>query len=140
MPRKMAGIAMITMEASIVAIVMLRVVLERATHLSRSPGGRCPEPSGAAAPGAPPLPCLVAPAPWAPVWSAIFRTMIDPTVDKLFNQNYLTVRRLRSVRHQVRGLLGRCAEVPSGCLARTLVLHPRKRANCRGPGVALPAS
>ncbi len=28
----MAGIAMITMEASIVAIVMLRVVLESATH------------------------------------------------------------------------------------------------------------
>ena len=33
MPRKMAGIAMITMEVSIVAIVMLSVVLESATHL-----------------------------------------------------------------------------------------------------------
>jgi len=33
MPRKMAGIAMITIEASIVAIVMLSVVLESATHL-----------------------------------------------------------------------------------------------------------
>ena len=35
MPRKMAGIAMITIEASIVAIVMLRVVLDSATHLYR---------------------------------------------------------------------------------------------------------
>jgi hypothetical protein len=33
MPRKMAGMAMITIEASMVAIVTLRVVLERATHL-----------------------------------------------------------------------------------------------------------
>ena len=33
MPRKMAGIAMITIEPSIVAIVMLSVVLESATHL-----------------------------------------------------------------------------------------------------------
>jgi hypothetical protein len=33
MPRKMAGMAMITIEASMVAIVMDRVVLERATHL-----------------------------------------------------------------------------------------------------------
>jgi hypothetical protein len=33
MPRKMAGIAMITIEASIVAIVMLSVVLDSATHL-----------------------------------------------------------------------------------------------------------
>ena len=33
MPRKIAGSAMITMEASMVAIVMLSVVLERATHL-----------------------------------------------------------------------------------------------------------
>ena len=32
MPRKMAGIAMITIEPSIVAIVMLSVVLESATH------------------------------------------------------------------------------------------------------------
>src|SRR5213078_709255 len=40
MPRKMAGIAMITIEASIVAIVMLSVVLDRATHLYRS--GRPP--------------------------------------------------------------------------------------------------
>ena len=35
MPRKMAGIAMITIEASIVAIVMLSVVLDRAIHLYR---------------------------------------------------------------------------------------------------------
>ena len=33
MPRKMAGIAMITIDASIVAIDMLSVVLESATHL-----------------------------------------------------------------------------------------------------------
>src|SRR5215467_3302751 len=33
MPRKMAGIAMITIDVSMVAIVMLTVVLERATHL-----------------------------------------------------------------------------------------------------------
>src|SRR5271165_2020443 len=41
MPRKMAGIAMITIEASIVAIVMLRVVLDSAIHLYRS--DRCPD-------------------------------------------------------------------------------------------------
>jgi hypothetical protein len=33
MPRKIAGIEMITIEASIVAIVMLSVVLDSATHL-----------------------------------------------------------------------------------------------------------
>ena len=33
MPRKMAGIAMITIDPSIVAIIMLSVVLDRATHL-----------------------------------------------------------------------------------------------------------
>jgi hypothetical protein len=33
MPRKMAGMEMITIEASIVAMVMVRVVLDRATHL-----------------------------------------------------------------------------------------------------------
>ena len=42
MPRKMAGIAMITIEASMVAIVMLSVVLDRAIHLYRS--GRPPKP------------------------------------------------------------------------------------------------
>ena len=36
MPRKMAGIAMITIEASIVAIVMLSVVLDSAIHRYRS--------------------------------------------------------------------------------------------------------
>jgi hypothetical protein len=35
----MAGIAMITMDASIVAIVMLSVVLDRAIHLYRSDRG-----------------------------------------------------------------------------------------------------
>jgi hypothetical protein len=39
MPRNMAGIAMITMDASIVAIVMLSVVLDRAIHLYRSDRG-----------------------------------------------------------------------------------------------------
>ena len=33
MPRKMAGIATITMDASMVAIVIARVVLDSATHL-----------------------------------------------------------------------------------------------------------
>ncbi len=33
MPRKMAGIAMITMEASMVAIVMLSVVFDSVIHL-----------------------------------------------------------------------------------------------------------
>jgi hypothetical protein len=33
MPRKMAGIAMMTMEESIVAITIARVVFDRATHL-----------------------------------------------------------------------------------------------------------
>ncbi len=33
MPRKMAGIAMITIEVSIVAMSMLSVVFESATHL-----------------------------------------------------------------------------------------------------------
>ena len=45
MPRKMAGIAMITIDASIVAIVMLSVVLDSATHRYRSgrpPFGRRP--------------------------------------------------------------------------------------------------
>ena len=36
MPRKMAGIEMITMDASIVAIVMLRVVLDSAIQRYRS--------------------------------------------------------------------------------------------------------
>ena len=47
MPRKMAGIAMITIEASIVAIVMLSVVLDSAIHRYRSgrpPFGRGPGP------------------------------------------------------------------------------------------------
>src|SRR5215472_11348800 len=36
MPRKMAGIAMITMEPSIVAIIMVSVVFDSAIHLYRS--------------------------------------------------------------------------------------------------------
>ena len=42
-PRKMAGIAMITMEPSMVAIVMLSVVLDRAIHLYLS---GCPSVAG----------------------------------------------------------------------------------------------
>ncbi len=38
MPRKMAGIAMITIDASMVAIVMLSVVLDSAIHLYRPSG------------------------------------------------------------------------------------------------------
>src|SRR5260370_41375644 len=63
MPRKMAGIATITIDASIVAIVMLSVVLDRATHLYLSgrpppadragPGGLC-WPGGGAPPPPPP--------------------------------------------------------------------------------------
>src|SRR6266487_2240465 len=47
MPRKMAGIAMITIDVSIVAIIMLSVVFERATHLYLPPSA-----SGSAAPTA----------------------------------------------------------------------------------------
>ncbi len=50
MPRKMAGIAMITIDASMVAIVTLSVVLDSATHLYRPP-----------ADPAPPAPVLAAP-------------------------------------------------------------------------------
>src|SRR5260370_34097572 len=76
MPRKMAGIATITIDASIVAIVMLSVVLDRATHLYLSgrpppadragPGGLCwprrgtppppPAPPGGLPPPPPPRP------------------------------------------------------------------------------------
>ena len=38
MPRKMAGMAMMTIEASTVAIVIDSVVLDSATHLYRPPG------------------------------------------------------------------------------------------------------
>ena len=54
----MAGIEMITIEASIVAIVMLSVVLESATHLYGR-CRRCPAASGLARQG--PAHCVAAP-------------------------------------------------------------------------------
>jgi hypothetical protein len=48
MPRKIAGMAMMTIDASIVAMTMERVVLDRATHLYALPrlvapgSGVCP--------------------------------------------------------------------------------------------------
>src|SRR5579875_1330240 len=52
-PRKIAGIEMITIDPSIVAMVMLRVVLDSATHLYRSPGRAGRAPPGAAGPALP---------------------------------------------------------------------------------------
>src|SRR6266702_5259189 len=50
MPRKIAGIAMITIDVSIVAIIMLSVVLESATHLYLPlPASACPDADGGAA-------------------------------------------------------------------------------------------
>src|SRR5215469_12044062 len=69
MPRKMAGIAMITMEPSIVAIVMLSVVLESAIHLYLSD---CP--SSVRSSG-----CR----------RDITPTFIQPTVESLLDHNYL---------------------------------------------------
>src|SRR5438132_10472359 len=74
MPRKMAGIAMITIEASIVAIVMLSVVLDRAIHLYL--------------PGRPPFP--VEPAVWLTrAESALLRTFTQFTSEHLLDGNYL---------------------------------------------------
>ncbi|MGH3181448.1 MAG: hypothetical protein ACRDOE_06015, partial [Streptosporangiaceae bacterium] len=71
----MAGIATITIEASIVAIVMLSVVLDSAIHLYRS--GRAP--FGRDPPDAP----FTCPE------SALCRTLTQPTVKHLLNGNYL---------------------------------------------------
>src|SRR5438067_8192712 len=71
MPRKMAGIAMITMEASIVAIVMLSVVLDRAIHLYR--------------PGRP----RAAVEPFTCPKSTLRRTLTQSTANHLLNGNYL---------------------------------------------------
>src|SRR5271165_3148304 len=92
MPRKMAGIAMITIDASIVAIVMLSVVLDRAIH--RYLSGRCAGPEGRP-PGAPwsrggsipPVP------PWVPfTWpeSTLCRTFTQSTAKHLLDSNYLS--------------------------------------------------
>ena len=87
MPRKMAGIAMITIEASIVAIVMLSVVLDSATHRYRS--ARLPSPSRP--PGLSPLPRPSCPFPPCPArcCTVLHRTIINPTANKLLARNYL---------------------------------------------------
>ena len=72
MPRKIAGIEMITIEASIVAIVMLSVVLDRAIHLYLS---GCP--SDARSSG-----CRLEVTP----------TFVQPTVERLLDHNYLPAR------------------------------------------------
>ena len=71
MPRKMAGIAMITIEASIVAIVMLSVVLDRAIHLYR--------------PGRPPM---AAAEPFTCPVSTLCRTLTQSSPRHLLNGNY----------------------------------------------------
>ena len=71
MPRKMAGIAMITIEASIVAIVMLSVVLDRAIHLYRS--------------GRPPLAVAE---PFTCPESTLCRTLTQSSPRHLLNGNY----------------------------------------------------
>ena len=52
MPRKMAGIAIITIDASMVAIVMLSVVLDKAIHRYLS-GGVAPPPGPPGVPWVP---------------------------------------------------------------------------------------
>src|SRR5580693_148783 len=78
MPRNMAGIAMITIDASIVAIVMLSVVLDRAIHLYRSDRG------------SPDVPFTCSK-------STLRRTLTQSTARHLLNGNYLS-RRLSAVR------------------------------------------
>ena len=75
MPRKMAGIAMITIEASIVAIVMLSVVLDSAIHLYRS--------------GRPPFGCDPPDAPFTYPKPTLCRTLTQSTAKHLLNGNYL---------------------------------------------------
>src|SRR5579862_182885 len=75
MPRKMAGIATITIDPSMVAIVMLSVVLDRAIHLYRS--GR---PTAAPDPFDAPFRWFV---------SVLCRTFTQPTAEHLLNDNYL---------------------------------------------------
>jgi hypothetical protein len=70
----MAGIAMITIEASIVAIVMLSVVLDRATHLYRS--------------GRPPFSPEPPDAPFTWPESTLCRTLTQSSPRHLLNGNY----------------------------------------------------
>src|SRR5467141_2507743 len=72
MPRKMAGIAMITIEASMVAIVMLSVVLDRAIHLYR-----------------PARPPLAVAEPFTCPESTLCRTLTQSSARHLLNGNYL---------------------------------------------------
>jgi len=67
----MAGIAMITIEASMVAIVMLSVVLDRAIHLYR--------------PGRPPLTVAE---PFTCPESTLCRTLTQSSLRHLLNGNY----------------------------------------------------
>src|SRR5208283_4806513 len=76
MPRKMAGIATITIEASIVAIVMLSVVLDSASHLYRS--------------GRPPFGRDPPDAPFRCPESTLCRTLTQSTAEHLLNGNYLS--------------------------------------------------
>jgi hypothetical protein len=77
----MAGNAMITIDASMVAIVMLSVVLDSAIHLYRPPS---------ASPAASwPCPFSLGSAPPAPLRSASLDTLIDVTANQLLDRNYL---------------------------------------------------
>jgi hypothetical protein len=71
---------MITIDASMVAIVMLSVVLDSAIHLYRPP-----VPSAAAWP----CPFSVGSAPPAPLRSASLDTLIDVIANQLLDRNYL---------------------------------------------------
>jgi len=73
MPRKMAGIAMITIEASMVAIVMLSVVFDSAIHLYR--------------PGRPP-PATVTAVPFTCPEPTLRRTLTQSSPRHLLNGNY----------------------------------------------------
>src|SRR5512142_114445 len=85
MPRKMAGIAMITIEASIVAIVMLSVVLDRATHRYRS--GRPVPASPSALPAPPGVPFAD---PFRCPDPTLRRTLTQSTANHLLNGNYIS--------------------------------------------------
>src|SRR5271167_1657459 len=76
MPRKMAGIATITIDASIVAIVMLSVVLDSAIHRYRS--------------GFPPFGRDSPDAPFRCPESRLCRTLTQSTARHLLNGNYLS--------------------------------------------------
>src|ERR1700760_1975782 len=80
MPRKMAGIAMMTIEASIVAIVMLKVVLDSATHRYRSGLPSAP-PTAVPSPSDVPFRCPEA---------TLRRTLTQSTANHLLNGNYIS--------------------------------------------------